>query len=1070
VNYHPQSLAHYITHIWAEDQDGTVIYMEEFEAGMFVGKAASVTFVVPEGTVSMKPFQRCNLHGLYVGRSTNLDAATIREPTPGFGLNMFQRQASPLQRQLRMETNRQHRRLAGEGGNGSSVKPFYIFEMAHDLECYKISVAFIVVIGITILLEYATHSLGHWIQEEASEQDSHLFAQVVSKLYRELTILGFIGFTVMMLIQSQFFEDHDLIDELHAFEFAHIIIFFIALTFIVQAFVFMMIIARMKHKILCYPGLLTPSTNAMQAESHTQKMKELERKFHKEKHGTFFSFSQTYHEVVYHIMRSEFMQEYHMPCDFEFGEYMCKGIDHFIIELLDPSPLTWLVLITLICFNMLRAESSSLSQQGELTFLILIGMSICCSVAGILLFANKLIGHLMTVAGVQNISDMWDVLVAKKAKIEETTKLEQGKAHSQSADGKGKATREEAFAESMESVRKRVRNWNIRRRVRAHQEKSCWEKYAGILGGNKRMKRNEVAPMGSAGGGSAAVGSGSQQQPYRSSSMDGGGGSAVQPVSSSSEPKASVERQPSVPELKVAGGNSGGGAELPGGADDKDREQKLPPKLGRQHSMDMLGAAHHDHAKELMPDGHALSKVDLDALEAIVQKEQMPVLAQLSREQLAELCDHMVAVTFPDGSVIIKQGEEILSSSCFYVVKEGEVVIRKHGQTLRSRGVGQFFGERSLIENLPRSADVVAKGQVECLAMNMTTFASFMEPYYDSLHSTIAQYERFDFDLPLLPSRSLAAIRYLSRALDVLVLFNCGYIVLVSAYMLPYMGQWDSSVEWLYVLLLILPPLVTLFLLTPLCVRNLSYVSFAAQMHVGVLEDVVDHALELARIRKWVMRGLAFRISELDAHLKKESGSGGAKTGMEVFFEVADRDGNKEVNLSEFKHALESVDVFLPRREQQALMRFVDLDRSGKIDLDEFKLLVYGEQAEEHDTERKEEEGEKAKLFSRMAPGSPGEVDVSGGEGGARRVTPEEEALHAARFSPKKGDVGAGSFAAEGAGTEEVQGEKKRTSGGSDEQQMAEILQDADGEEKQVAIPEQQPLPPGPPMPSSTDA
>jgi hypothetical protein len=33
-----------------------------------------------------------------------------------------------------------------------------------------------------------------------------------------------------------------------------------------------------------------------------------------------------------------------------------------------------------------------------------------------------------------------------------------------------------------------------------------------------------------------------------------------------------------------------------------------------------------------------------------VQKEQISGPAQLSHEQLAELCDHMAAVTFPGGS------------------------------------------------------------------------------------------------------------------------------------------------------------------------------------------------------------------------------------------------------------------------------------------------------------------------------------------------------------------------------------------------------------------------------------
>jgi CRP-like cAMP-binding protein len=75
-------------------------------------------------------------------------------------------------------------------------------------------------------------------------------------------------------------------------------------------------------------------------------------------------------------------------------------------------------------------------------------------------------------------------------------------------------------------------------------------------------------------------------------------------------------------------------------------------------------------------------------------------------------------LTFNDGDVIFTEGDE---SREMYVVIEGQVVVTKKSNkgeiTLAVLRKGDFVGEMSLLESLPRSATARAKGRVRLLAI-----------------------------------------------------------------------------------------------------------------------------------------------------------------------------------------------------------------------------------------------------------------------------------------------------------------------------------------------------------------
>src|SRR4029079_19024302 len=79
--------------------------------------------------------------------------------------------------------------------------------------------------------------------------------------------------------------------------------------------------------------------------------------------------------------------------------------------------------------------------------------------------------------------------------------------------------------------------------------------------------------------------------------------------------------------------------------------------------------------------------------------------------------------TYVAGDKIFAQGE--LGTEMF-IILEGEVEIVKHingeSHTLSRLEKGDFFGEMALLENVPRTADAVAAGEVKALVINGSRF------------------------------------------------------------------------------------------------------------------------------------------------------------------------------------------------------------------------------------------------------------------------------------------------------------------------------------------------------------
>ena len=66
------------------------------------------------------------------------------------------------------------------------------------------------------------------------------------------------------------------------------------------------------------------------------------------------------------------------------------------------------------------------------------------------------------------------------------------------------------------------------------------------------------------------------------------------------------------------------------------------------------------------------------------------------------------------GDAIVRQGD---AATEMFVIRSGTVEICRGGELIATLGVGDFFGEMSLLESLPRDADAIAATAVELLVI-----------------------------------------------------------------------------------------------------------------------------------------------------------------------------------------------------------------------------------------------------------------------------------------------------------------------------------------------------------------
>jgi hypothetical protein len=102
---------------------------------------------------------------------------------------------------------------------------------------------------------------------------------------------------------------------------------------------------------------------------------------------------------------------------------------------------------------------------------------------------------------------------------------------------------------------------------------------------------------------------------------------------------------------------------------------------------------------------------------------RVKILSDLDDQQLARFVQYMEVIKFPQFREVVKQGEQ---GDAMFLVLEGEVRVRLmiagKETTLATLAAGEFFGDISLFDHGPRSADVVANSECVLLKVSVAGF------------------------------------------------------------------------------------------------------------------------------------------------------------------------------------------------------------------------------------------------------------------------------------------------------------------------------------------------------------
>lgn len=108
----------------------------------------------------------------------------------------------------------------------------------------------------------------------------------------------------------------------------------------------------------------------------------------------------------------------------------------------------------------------------------------------------------------------------------------------------------------------------------------------------------------------------------------------------------------------------------------------------------------------------------------------VPIFSELDDREIERVAATMRERRFKAGELLTEEGTGGVG---FFIIEEGEAEVTVGGESKRTIGPGDYFGEIALLKDSPRTATITATSDVLCYAMTAWEFRPLVED-----HSTIA--------------------------------------------------------------------------------------------------------------------------------------------------------------------------------------------------------------------------------------------------------------------------------------------------------------------------------------------
>jgi CRP-like cAMP-binding protein len=102
---------------------------------------------------------------------------------------------------------------------------------------------------------------------------------------------------------------------------------------------------------------------------------------------------------------------------------------------------------------------------------------------------------------------------------------------------------------------------------------------------------------------------------------------------------------------------------------------------------------------------------------------EVPLFDGLSKRHLRRIAKLARIRRFAPGSAIVRAGD---AGTAFFVLLDGAARVVPTGRRARRLHAGDSFGEMALLDGAPRSADIVAEGEVLTLTIGRSSFAKLL--------------------------------------------------------------------------------------------------------------------------------------------------------------------------------------------------------------------------------------------------------------------------------------------------------------------------------------------------------
>lgn len=114
----------------------------------------------------------------------------------------------------------------------------------------------------------------------------------------------------------------------------------------------------------------------------------------------------------------------------------------------------------------------------------------------------------------------------------------------------------------------------------------------------------------------------------------------------------------------------------------------------------------------------------------------LPTFASCSRETLKGLAALLDECTFQPGEAMVVQGKPGLA---FFVIESGVADVSIDGRRVATLGPGDSVGETALLDHLPRTATVTARGALTAFVASTVSFQRLISEHADVTASLLRQ-------------------------------------------------------------------------------------------------------------------------------------------------------------------------------------------------------------------------------------------------------------------------------------------------------------------------------------------